>query len=152
MALRMTIDGVEIACDTPQEVVEVLRAVKGSSKPSPKVSTMQTPVNRSTQSSRPDPGLFKTNEGSGEPRSLTGNRLDVLMALKESFPNGVSSDQLGDRIGKRRTSIPIIMVSLHTYAKKLGLSHEGLIVRTKAERGMKGSIYKLTEKGMRTFF
>ena len=73
------------------------------------------------------------------------------MALKEAFPNGVSSDQLAARIGGSRRSIPIIMVSLKKYAEKHGLQMGDLLVREKPPKGEKGSSYRLTVNGLKEF-
>ena len=144
MAIRLAIQGINVECDTPQEVAALIRATKLGENVSP---IRKVPSSVAMQ----DPGLFKPSEVSAS-RTFTGSHLEVLTCLREAFPVGVSSDQLAARIGGSRRSIPIILVSLQKYAEKQGLRLGDLIVREKPPRGSKGSSYRMTERGMQGFF
>ena len=155
MAIRLTIEGIKVECDTPHEVAALIRATKTNDRS----SQTQKLTDHSSQHSpdhlplavRRDPRPFKPSEFN-DTRSFSGSHLAVLTAMKEAFPNGVSSNQLATRIGGVRRSIPIVMVSLQMYAKKCNLRFEDLIVRERPPKGEKGSTYRITDKGLKVYF
>ena len=140
MAIRLTIDGVRIECDTPQEVAVLLRATKPSDK---HVLSRPTYQPRTMNNE----GLFE----SPEPSKFNGDYLEFLSAMKEAYPQTVSSQHIASRIGKTLRSIPIIVVGLRAFATKRGV-REDVIVRIDPPEGEKGSSYKLTERGLKIFF
>lgn len=143
MAIRLSIEGVNVECDTPQEVAALIRAAKqGEKYPQPR------PFLNVRPEAKRDPALFRSTE----PFPFKGSFREVLIAMKEAFPAGVSSDQIASRIGKTMRSIPIIMVALQTYAKKRNVRFEELIVRGNPPNGEKGSSYRMTDKGLKEFF
>ena len=141
MAIRLTIDGIRIECDTPQEVASLLRATKPADKHlSPRPQVQPEKVHNQA--------LFQTDSP-----KFKGDHLEMLSAMKEAFPNDISSELIAARIGKTLKSIPIILVGLKEYAKKQGAKPgDIIIVRTKPPKGEKGSSYRLTEKGLKVFF
>ena len=155
MAIRLTIDGVHIECDTPQEVAALILTAKPikelpQTRTTPLYARHSRARRAATGKTHPS-GIIKPGELS-EPRTFKGNHLDILTGMKEAFPNGVSSDQLAARIGGTRRSIPIIMVALQTYAKKNNVRFDDLVIRQKPPKGAKGSTYSLTPRGLKEFF
>ena len=153
MPIRFTMNGVLVETDTPQEAAAMIGAahpVGESPRPGKNLPTVR-PV-RSAPVDKPNrPGLFKPHELS-PPNTINGMNAEFLAAMKEAYPHGVSSDQLADRIGGTRRSIPIIIVNLRKYAEGKSLNLEDLILRGKAPKGQKGSTWSLTPKGMKEFF
>jgi hypothetical protein len=146
-------NGVPVETDTPQEAVAMIAAANPAAEsPRPRKNPQATRPVRSVPIEKPHrPGLFKADELSS-PLTLNGMNLDFLAAMKEAYPNAVSSDQMVARIGGTRQSIPIIIVTLRKYAESKGLELEDLMLRGKAPKGEKGSTWSLTPKGMKEFF
>ena len=153
MPIRFTVNGVNVETDTAQEAAAMLQAAHVVAK-SPR-TRMDPPIPRPVRTvpvEKPNrPGLFKPHELS-PPSTINGMNAVFLAAMKEAYPNGVSSDQLADRIGGTRRSIPIIIVNLRKYAESKSLNLEDLIIRGRPPRGQKGSTWSLTPKGMKEFF
>lgn len=144
MAIRLTIDGVHVECDTPQEVAALIRAAKPREKDvQPRTAIMKQEIHVSP---------FLRKELPEQKLGLQGNPLEFLIAMKEAFPGSVSSQQIASRLGKTLKSLPIILVGLQNYAKKHGARFDELVIRTNPPNGEKGSSYKLTDKGLKVFF
>ena len=140
MAIRLTIDGVPVECDTPQEAALLIRTVRPSEK-----HIMQVQGHYAKAAKDP----FSST---ASPRALKGFYGEVLSAMKETFPNNVSSQTIAARIGKTLRSLPIILVGLQNHAKKNNMKFDELIVRSDPPMGEKGSSYRLTDKGLKVFF
>lgn len=153
MPVRFTMNGVLVETDTPQEAVAMIAAAHPVAESTrPRKNTPATRPVRSVPTEKPHrPGLFKADELSS-PVTLKGMNLDFLAAMKEAYPNSVSSDQMVARIGGSRQSIPIIIATLRRYAKSKSLELEDLMMRGKVPKGEKGSTWSLTPKGMKEFF
>ena len=155
MAIRLTIDGVNVECDTPLEASAMIQSAKsGNEIARTRMVPRNEPnpgVNRGHAEKVHVPGLFKPNE-LGEHRIFKGMPLAALTAMKESYPNGVSSNQLAARIGRSRRSIPIILVAIQKYAEGKHLRFDDVITRQKPPKGEKGSSYSLTPRGLKELF
>ena len=151
----MTIEGAQVECDTPQEAAALLHSfarganeqraenLKGSKSKRQPFQRVQ-PIHQQSTSS-----LFPSKAGYDFKRA----HKSVLEVLKSAFPEGASSDDLASRSGLKKTSLPIVMVGLRTYAKKRGFAFEDLIRRSENPLvGQRGSVYTLTEKGLKEFF
>jgi len=149
----MTIGGAVVECDTPQEAAVLIRSFKGSDPQGPverpkDKKSVQRPFQR-VQPEQSAASLFPHKAGYNFKRAHKA----VLEALKSAYPNGVTSDELASQTGLRKTSLPIVMVGLRTYAKKRGFAFEDLIRRSENPLiGTRGSVYTFTEKGLKEFF
>jgi hypothetical protein len=151
----MTIQGSQVECDTPQEAAALLHSfARGANQErveKPQEFHSKTHAftkgklarQQSMHSLYPSKGeyIFKKSQKA------------VLETLKSAYPDGVTSDDLASRTGMKKTSLPIIMVGLRTFAKKRGIAFDDLIRRSETPLvGMRGSVYTLTEKGLKEFF
>ena len=152
MAYRTTINGVEVSCDTPQELVQLVNATSRAiatpatspaaaglhsiRRPQPVVRTLKPPrAGSSTRFSRP-------------------NKLGMqaLTVLKQHYPNELTSERLASEIGKSPNSLPIIMSSLTAWARYLRTTIGALVKRqVKYIDGRQQSVYSITQDGIKAF-
>jgi hypothetical protein len=80
----------------------------------------------------------------------TNGTATLVSVLKES-PNGISSDDLAQRLGVTARSLPPLMLSLRRKARDAGHAFDDLLVRERAvgPNNRPISLYRLTDEGVR---
>ena len=132
MAFRVLINGLNIECDTSEELHRLTNNQSHGS---------------STRSRRERLPQWFTSRGKSGFKG-TGRRL--LEALTEVYPKGMTSSTLAVQLGVDTISLPANIMGLRTRAKQAGLNFNHLVKReTTVEKGMSVSIYQITEEGMK---
>ena len=124
MSFRVLINGLNIECDTSEE------------------------LHRLTNNQSHDSSTRSRRERGKSGFKGTGRRL--LEALTEVYPKGMTSSTLAVQLGVDTISLPANIMGLRTRAKHAGLNFNHLVKReTTVEKGMSVSIYQITEEGMK---
>ena len=132
MPFRVTINGLNIECDTPEELLRLTKIQSGVSPIGSRRRRLPHWV-----SSRGKTG-FKGD----------GRRL--LEALKKVSPKGMTSAKLAGRLGLDTNTLPAIIMGLRTRARHAGLNFNNLVKReTSFVKGRPLSTYQITEEGIK---
>jgi hypothetical protein len=132
MPFRVTINGLNIECDTSEELQALM--------------TIQN-HDRSIGAQRKRHPQWFTSRGKSE---FKGNGRRLLEALTNVYPKGVTSSTLAMQLGLDTNALPANIIGLRTRARHAGLNFNQLIKRQSTmEKGMPVSTYQITEEGMK---
>lgn len=146
MAYRTMVGGVEVSCDTPEELVTLVKAAANISVAARSSSPARVQL--------PTVRMVKPPRAESTTRFSRPNKLGVelLGLLKQYYPNEVTSEQLMAQMGKPSSSMPIIMSGLTAWARHSRTTIGALIDRkVKYIDGKQRSVYRITEEGLRAF-
>jgi hypothetical protein len=135
---RITINGLSIECDTPEELLTLTKKHAGDESAEDKKVKSIKPVTVSRPKYQPV-----------HRRGFVGSGKLMLEALKEVYPSSITSPRLIARMGIKGLALPAIIMGLRSRARHEGLNFDD-IVKSKMglEKGVTVTIYQITDKGI----
>jgi hypothetical protein len=133
---RVRLDGYLVECDTPEEIVAILRTAKGAARAGSETTALRL-YPASPAASRRVERVSNTVKG-------------FLAALKESYPEPMTTAQLAARLGTTPKGLPAVVMGVRVLFGKWGLMFEDVIEwrkRTDSEGVIRQ--YRLTITGLK---
>lgn len=132
MSFRVTINGLNIECDTSVELRALINIQRHD---------------RSTGAQHKRHLQWFNARGKSD---FKGNGKRLLEALKDVYPKGLTSSALAVQLGLDANALPANIMGLRTRARHAGLNLNQLIRRkSTVDNGIPVSIYQMTEVGMK---
>jgi len=133
MAIKFTINGCRVECDTPDDVAAIISAMSGNKR-------------------RPTIRTGKRGKASERP-VMSPNVRGLLLALKEAHPTDVTTTDLATRLNVSPKSLPPLVTAFRNWARNARLDPDTLMNRNSVLdiKGKQVSAYSITEEGIAVF-